>query len=228
MFLTPTRSCAKSFCPCTESAPRPPTRSCCMPGIILSSSWTPTHTGSSDGTESPAASRTMKKFAPCSKVHFRGSRLFNEFHALIVNTGKNWCRKSAPRCGVPAPVPAAGGFPLSTLARVAPEHEPLLPGSARHEHQPQIAALAGHRRRDRRFAAGGSLHARLAHASLRAAWIKSFSMRFPRFIVAALLVFLLVLVRTLVRLWRGTARASRARGSKPRWFSGPWPFRFCP
>lgn len=22
----------------------------------------------------------------------------NEFHALIVNTGKNWCRKSAPRC----------------------------------------------------------------------------------------------------------------------------------
>ena len=24
--------------------------------------------------------------------------LFNEFHALIVNTGKNWCRKSAPRC----------------------------------------------------------------------------------------------------------------------------------
>ncbi|MGH9678824.1 MAG: endonuclease III domain-containing protein [Candidatus Acidiferrales bacterium] len=24
--------------------------------------------------------------------------LFNEFHALIVNTGKNWCRKSVPRC----------------------------------------------------------------------------------------------------------------------------------
>jgi endonuclease III related protein len=24
--------------------------------------------------------------------------LFNEFHALIVNTGKNWCRKAAPRC----------------------------------------------------------------------------------------------------------------------------------
>jgi endonuclease-3 related protein len=24
--------------------------------------------------------------------------LFNEFHALIVNTGKNWCRKGAPRC----------------------------------------------------------------------------------------------------------------------------------
>jgi endonuclease-3 related protein len=24
--------------------------------------------------------------------------LWNEFHALIVNTGKNWCRKSAPRC----------------------------------------------------------------------------------------------------------------------------------
>jgi endonuclease-3 related protein len=28
----------------------------------------------------------------------REAELFNEFHALIVNTGKNWCRKSAPRC----------------------------------------------------------------------------------------------------------------------------------
>jgi len=28
----------------------------------------------------------------------RQPELFNEFHALIVNTGKNWCRKSAPRC----------------------------------------------------------------------------------------------------------------------------------
>jgi endonuclease-3 related protein len=26
------------------------------------------------------------------------ARLFNEFHALIVNTGKNWCRKREPRC----------------------------------------------------------------------------------------------------------------------------------
>ena len=26
------------------------------------------------------------------------TELFNEFHALIVNTGKNWCRKSVPRC----------------------------------------------------------------------------------------------------------------------------------
>jgi len=24
--------------------------------------------------------------------------ILNEFHALIVNTGKNWCRKTAPRC----------------------------------------------------------------------------------------------------------------------------------
>jgi len=28
----------------------------------------------------------------------RQPQLFNEFHALIVNTGKNWCRKSTPRC----------------------------------------------------------------------------------------------------------------------------------
>jgi endonuclease III related protein len=26
------------------------------------------------------------------------AELFNEFHALIVNIGKNWCRKSTPRC----------------------------------------------------------------------------------------------------------------------------------
>ena len=25
--------------------------------------------------------------------------LYNEFHALIVNVGKNWCHKSRPRCG---------------------------------------------------------------------------------------------------------------------------------
>jgi len=28
----------------------------------------------------------------------RDPRLLNEYHALIVNTGKQWCRKSAPRC----------------------------------------------------------------------------------------------------------------------------------
>ena len=28
----------------------------------------------------------------------RDWQLFNEFHALVVNTGKNWCRKSEPRC----------------------------------------------------------------------------------------------------------------------------------
>jgi endonuclease-3 related protein len=28
----------------------------------------------------------------------RDPRLYNEFHALIVNTGKNWCRKGEPRC----------------------------------------------------------------------------------------------------------------------------------
>jgi endonuclease-3 related protein len=26
------------------------------------------------------------------------AQVYNEFHALIVNAGKNWCRKSAPRC----------------------------------------------------------------------------------------------------------------------------------
>jgi len=29
----------------------------------------------------------------------REVRLWNEYHALIVNVGKNWCRKRAPKCG---------------------------------------------------------------------------------------------------------------------------------
>jgi endonuclease-3 related protein len=29
----------------------------------------------------------------------RDARLYNEFHALLVNAGKNWCRKNRPRCG---------------------------------------------------------------------------------------------------------------------------------
>src|SRR5258708_6335816 len=28
----------------------------------------------------------------------RDSQLLNEFHALVVNTGKNWCRKNEPLC----------------------------------------------------------------------------------------------------------------------------------
>jgi endonuclease III related protein len=43
---------------------------------------------------------------------------FNEFHALIVSTGKNWCRKSAPRCEE---------CPLRSLL---PENSPLLPFTA--------------------------------------------------------------------------------------------------
>lgn len=57
------------------------------------------------------------------------SELFNEFHALIVNTGKNWCRKRAPRCQecplrslLPADSPLA-----SPIAFVLPET--LLAGS---------------------------------------------------------------------------------------------------
>ena len=48
--------------------------------------------------------------------------LFNEFHALIVNTGKNWCRKSAPRCQeCPLRPLLPANSPLSMLAGVVPE-----------------------------------------------------------------------------------------------------------
>jgi len=43
----------------------------------------------------------------------RDWQLFNEFHALIVNTAKNWCRKKEPRCAE---------CPLGSLL---PENSPL-------------------------------------------------------------------------------------------------------
>jgi endonuclease-3 related protein len=45
----------------------------------------------------------------------RDTRLYNEFHALIVNTGKNWCRKSAPRC---EECPLAGFLPVDSPLRL--------------------------------------------------------------------------------------------------------------
>jgi len=58
----------------------------------------------------------------------RQPELLNEFHALIVNTGKNWCRKKAPRCdGCPLrpllPPNSAGLQPV-----VAAPDPALLPG----------------------------------------------------------------------------------------------------
>jgi endonuclease-3 related protein len=54
----------------------------------------------------------------------RQPELFNEFHALLVNTGKNWCRKSAPRCEecplrplLPANSPLAFFTPAPSRAR---------------------------------------------------------------------------------------------------------------
>jgi endonuclease-3 related protein len=43
----------------------------------------------------------------------RDSQLLNEFHALVVNTAKNWCRKKEPRCAE---------CPLGSLL---PENSPL-------------------------------------------------------------------------------------------------------
>ena len=48
--------------------------------------------------------------------------LYNEFHALIVNTGKNWCRKKAPRCEeCPLRSLLPAGSPLTHLAVTALE-----------------------------------------------------------------------------------------------------------
>jgi endonuclease III related protein len=53
-------------------------------------------------------------------------RLFNEFHALIVNTGKNWCRKSAPRCQeCPLRWLLPADSPWIPLAGILPEQKSL-------------------------------------------------------------------------------------------------------
>jgi endonuclease III related protein len=52
--------------------------------------------------------------------------LFNEFHALIVNTGKNWCRKSAPRCEeCPLRSLLPANSPASLLTGMVSEGTPL-------------------------------------------------------------------------------------------------------
>jgi len=52
----------------------------------------------------------------------RQPELFNEFHALIVNTGKNWCRKSAPRCEeCPLRPLLPADSPLARMSGIAPE-----------------------------------------------------------------------------------------------------------
>ena len=51
--------------------------------------------------------------------------LYNEFHALIVNVGKNWCRPRDPRCGkcplgthLPADSPLRVSAPTSSSLAV--------------------------------------------------------------------------------------------------------------
>jgi endonuclease III related protein len=53
-------------------------------------------------------------------------QLFNEFHALIVNTGKNWCRKSVPRCqDCPLRPLLPADSPLSEFAVIGPAEASL-------------------------------------------------------------------------------------------------------
>jgi endonuclease-3 related protein len=60
----------------------------------------------------------------------RQPELFNEFHALIVNTGKNWCRKSVPRCGeCPLRLLLPVNSPLSKFTETVPVGTSSLAGS---------------------------------------------------------------------------------------------------
>jgi len=59
----------------------------------------------------------------------RRPELFNELHALIVNTGKNWCRKGAPRCEeCPLRPLLPANSPLSTFTGIVPAVTPLSGG----------------------------------------------------------------------------------------------------
>lgn len=52
----------------------------------------------------------------------RSPELYNEFHALIVNTGKNWCRKKSPRCEeCPLRSLLPADSPLAQLQGVGPD-----------------------------------------------------------------------------------------------------------
>jgi endonuclease-3 related protein len=56
----------------------------------------------------------------------REAAVYNEFHALIVNTGKNWCRKSAPRCDG---CPLREFLPASSALFAALPEAPALAGA---------------------------------------------------------------------------------------------------
>jgi endonuclease-3 related protein len=60
----------------------------------------------------------------------RSPQLWNEFHALIVNTGKNWCRRSVPRCqDCPLRSLLPVTSPLVEFAAASPEFTSL-PGAS--------------------------------------------------------------------------------------------------
>jgi endonuclease-3 related protein len=52
----------------------------------------------------------------------RDARVYNEFHALLVNVGKNWCRTKNPRCEecpLQAHLPAQSAYRIRTLSAEA-------------------------------------------------------------------------------------------------------------
>lgn len=68
----------------------------------------------------------------------RDARVYNEFHALIVNTGKNWCRKREPRC---TECPLHDSLPADSPLR-SPAARPLPPNSAAQTHLVPGAEIA--------------------------------------------------------------------------------------
>ena len=100
MFRTPTaRLARKASC---RSRHRPETADSILlyAGRRTSSSSMPTPSAFFAATAGSATDATMRKCVRSSSPVFRGDvSRYNEFHALLVNVGKNWCRPRDPRCG---------------------------------------------------------------------------------------------------------------------------------
>src|SRR6266404_4181296 len=192
-------SCVGSFSPCMESDPRRPTPYSCMPEITLYLSSMRTHTEYSAAMESRTESPSMRESGRCSKQPCRGIRnsSTNSTRWLSIQGRTGAERKSRAARNVRL-------VPCCRQLRLFPK------STARHGtlHEPKDDSVSTGRKSQLLLGFGG-----LAIALLLSAVITLGSLTLPFeprqwdlyaltvFIVAALLVFVVILTRSLLRLW---------------------------
>ncbi len=95
----PHRNCANNCLRCTASAPRLRTPFFFMRRSIQCLWWMRTQRDCSHGMACCAENARYEEVQTFLESHLRRDvNFFNEYHALIVNVGKRWCRKRAPLC----------------------------------------------------------------------------------------------------------------------------------